>query len=58
MERTIHATLTTDELIRFAMFKDNRTSLEIELAQRLEVALHQLSGGDQDDDLHVRYGYQ
>ncbi len=35
MIRTVYSTLSTEEVAAFAMVRDNRTDMEVELAQRL-----------------------
>lgn len=42
MIRTEFAVCTTEELINFALLRDNRTSMEIELAQRLMLAIDKI----------------
>lgn len=41
--RTVYSTLSTEELIDFAVMRDNRSELEIELAERLEQAVLMLA---------------
>ena len=43
MQRTSYSTLTDDELIALVEMRDNRTEIEIELKQRLELALDELA---------------
>lgn len=49
MYQTEYSYLTSDELVHYALSRDNRSSLELELAQRLEIAIEMLLG-DEDDD--------
>ena len=46
MRRTEYASLTTDELMSYVLTGQGRTSLEIELAQRLDVATSMLEEND------------
>jgi hypothetical protein len=39
MQVTEYSSLTTDELVQFASLREGATSLEVELAQRLTLAL-------------------
>lgn len=50
MYQTEYSYLTSDELVHFALCRDNRTSLELELAQRLDIALDMLCDEDDDGD--------
>jgi len=47
MIRTTYSLLQTRELVEFAMARDARTELEVELAQRLDLALDMI---EEDDD--------
>ena len=47
MNRTTYSFIPTRELTVFALSRDSRTELEIELAQRLELALDMI---EEDDD--------
>lgn len=47
MDRTTYSFIPTRELTVFALSRDSRTELEIELAQRLELALDMI---EEDDD--------
>jgi hypothetical protein len=49
MYQTEYSYLTSDELVHYALTRDNRSSLELELAQRLEIAIDMLCY-DEDDD--------
>lgn len=49
MYQTEYSYLTSDELVIYALNRDNRSSLELELAQRLDIALDMLCGDDEDD---------
>ena len=49
MYQTEYSYLTSDELVNYALSRDNRSSLELELAQRLDIALDMLCD-DEDDD--------
>lgn len=49
MYQTEYSYLTSDELVHYALTRDNRTSLELELAQRLEIAIDMLMD-DEDYD--------
>jgi ABC-type branched-subunit amino acid transport system ATPase component len=42
MRRTIYSAMTTEELIDFALQRDNVSEMEVELAQRLYVAMGML----------------
>jgi len=49
MVHTVFSPYTTEELLNFAQLRDTRTDIEVELAQRLEIALQrieELEGGD------------
>lgn len=50
MYQTEYSYLTSDELVHYALSRDNRSSLELELAQRLEIAIEMLLGDEDDDD--------
>lgn len=50
MYQTEYSYLTTDELVHYALTRDNRTSLELELAQRLDIAMEMLFDEDDDGD--------
>ena len=50
MYQTEYSYLTSDELVHYALSRDNRTSLELELAQRLDIALDMLCDEDDDGD--------
>lgn len=47
MIRTTYSHLDTRELIQFALCRDTRSDLELELAQRLELAIDMI---EEDDD--------
>lgn len=49
MYQTEYSYLTSDELVHYALTRDNRTSLELELAQRLDIAIDMLCSEDEDD---------
>jgi hypothetical protein len=42
MQRTVYSALNSEELVDFAVQRDNATQMEIELAQRLMVAMAML----------------
>ena len=42
MECTPYAALTTEDLVDYALHREAKTDLEIELAQRLQIALDML----------------
>ena len=42
MKRTCYSCLPTDDLLIYALTRDNRTDMEIELAQRLALAVDML----------------
>lgn len=49
MQRTVYSALASEELVEFAVHRDNATQMEIELAQRLFVAmgmLEEINGAD------------
>jgi hypothetical protein len=49
MKRTIYSLLGSGELTEFALLRDNVTEMEIELAQRLQIAmamLEEVNGAD------------
>lgn len=49
MKRTVYSMLSSDELVDFALARDNATEMEIELAQRLGIAmamLEEINGAD------------
>jgi hypothetical protein len=49
MERTVYSLLGSNELTQFALQRDNVTQMEIELAQRLQIALamlEEINGAD------------
>lgn len=48
MYQTEYSYLTTEELVYYALTRDNRTSLELELAQRLDIAIDMLVDEDED----------
>lgn len=50
MYQTEYSYLTTDELVHYALSRDNRNSLELELAQRLDIAMDMLMDEDEDED--------
>lgn len=55
MYQTEYSYLTSDELVHYALTRDNRTSLELELAQRLDIALDMLcSDEDEADGIDAR----
>jgi hypothetical protein len=49
MEHTVFSPYTTEELLNFAQLRDKRTDLEVELAQRLELALQRIEELEGDD---------
>lgn len=51
MLHTEYSFMTSEELIAFTLTKDDLTNLELELVQRLIIALDQLSECDDDSDL-------
>lgn len=48
MYQTEYSYLTTEELVHYALSRDNRSSLELELAQRLDIAMDMLMDEDED----------
>lgn len=48
MYQTEYSYLTTDELLNYALNRDNRSGLELELAQRLDIAMDMLMDEDED----------
>lgn len=49
MKRTVYSIIASDELCEFAVLRDNATEMEIELAQRLTIALamlEEINGAD------------
>lgn len=42
MQRTVYSALSSDELTEYALQRDNATEMEIELAQRLFIAMGML----------------
>lgn len=49
MQRTVYSALNSEELVEFAVQRDNATQMEIELAQRLLIAmamLEDINGAD------------
>jgi hypothetical protein len=44
MKITEYASLTAEELIQFALMREGATSLEIELAQKLMIAVDMIEG--------------
>lgn len=42
MLRTVYSTMASEDLVEFALQRDNVTQMEIELAQRLHIALGML----------------
>ena len=48
MYQTEYSYLTTEELVHYALSRDNQTSLELELAQRLDIAMNMLMDEDED----------
>ena len=55
MQRTEYAPVGTDDLIEFTLLRDNSTTLEIELAQRLDIAMGMLEDEQGDHDFFVRH---
>jgi hypothetical protein len=53
MRRTVYSVLSSEELIDFALQRDNATDMEIELAQRLNIALDMLGAEDGEDSRGV-----
>lgn len=51
MLRTEYAVMETQELIDYALLRDNRRSMEVELAQRLSIALSRIN------ELEDEHGY-
>lgn len=47
MDRTIYSFIPNRELVQFALSRDSRTQLELELAQRFLLALDMI---EEDDD--------
>lgn len=47
MLRTTYSFIHTRELVQFALARDLRSEMEVELAQRLELALNMI---EEDDD--------
>lgn len=52
MYQTEYSYLTTEELVHYALSRDNRSSLELELAQRLDIAMGMLMDEDEDEEGH------
>ena len=48
MNRTAYSSLPTDELITYALARDNRNDMETELAQRLMLACQMLEAEQQE----------
>lgn len=49
MRRTVYSVLGSVDLVEFALTRDNATQMEIELAQRLDIALamlEEINGSD------------
>lgn len=46
---TEYSCLTTEDLIHYALQRDNRTPMEEELAERLEILLNILEMEEEDD---------
>ena len=44
MRHTVFSPHTTEEILSFVLRRNNRTDLEVELAQRLEIALQCIVG--------------
>ena len=49
MLRTVYSTMASEDLVEFALQRDNVTQMEIELAQRLQIALVMLEEEDGAD---------
>jgi hypothetical protein len=57
MQRTVYSALNSEELVDFAVQRDNATQMEIELAQRLMVAmamLEEVNGADAGSESQER----
>lgn len=50
MVRTSYSFLSTDELVHIALARDKRTEMEVELAQRLELALDKIAELEEEND--------
>ncbi len=50
MEETPYTLMASRELVELAVCRDTRTLLELELAQRLDLALDALEDGEELDD--------
>jgi hypothetical protein len=46
MIRTVYSAMASNDLVEFALQRDNATQLEIEFAQRLQIALVMLEDED------------
>lgn len=49
MQRTVYSALNSEELVDFALQRDNATQMEIELAQRLGIAMAMLEKENAED---------
>lgn len=43
MQKTVYSPLQDNELVELALCRDTKTNLEVELAQRLQIALGMIS---------------
>lgn len=53
MLRTVYSHLTTEELLGFAMGRDSRSDMEVELAQRLMLAVDMMDDEVEEQEVRV-----
>lgn len=53
MKRTSYSALPTDDLIIYALARDTRSEMEVELAQRLMVACQMMAEQQEEDERYL-----